>query len=231
MCRHFRSIQTGGGKSGGNRASLGRPKTNTSRDLAAQVTAMAPAPFFSPLTPLPLAHTSTNVWCVVCMEVLDRPIELGCGNLICLLCCTKCLGTSTNCPCCCSSLVNHTHSPSRVTMDIVGSQLVVCGKGCNRVVKAEQYFSHTRSQCQAFFEHSVHSPSRSTIRDLLDKHMETPTTNTEKRVANSLIKRLMAENRDESVLQLTTGGQVKKICVSQLHTDQQYYDSHFPFYL
>ena len=111
-------------------------------------------------------------------------------------------------------------------MSILGGQLVECPRGCNRTVKAENYNSHIQSQCQAFFEHSVLSPSRTTIRDLLDRDRESATTPTEKRVAQHLIKRLMAENEEGQLLQLPTRGQVciqthesltyKHLCVADL---------------
>lgn len=93
-------------------------------------------------------------------------------------------------------------------MEVLGSQLVECDRGCNRVVKANQYLQHLHSQCQAFFEHSVHSPSRTTIRDLLEKDSANLTTPTEKEVTNHLIKRLMAENEDGQVLTVPMRGQV-----------------------
>lgn len=94
-------------------------------------------------------------------------------------------------------------------MDVLGSQLVVCTRGCNRAVKAELYTSHINSQCQAAFEHSIHSPSRMVVQDLLDKGRVNPTTPTERRVAKNLISRLMAENNEEhQILHLPTKGQV-----------------------
>lgn len=196
---------------GGRQETPGRPKVNTDRDLASQLTAMAPPSFFSTLPPLPKAHTNTTISCVVCEGILDRPIEFGCGNMVCLLCCIKWLTTTrtqmVECPCCTTPLVDHAHPPSRVTMNVLGSQLVECTKGCNRVVKADQYLTHLHSKCQAFFEHSIYSPSRSTIRDLLEKDDETPTTPTERKVANHIIRRLMAESKEE-ILQVPTRGQV-----------------------
>ena len=69
------------------------------------------------------------------------------------------------------------------------------------------YIQHHQSHYQAYFEHSTHSPSRTTISDILERETE-PATQAEKRVAKSIIKRLMAENKGSQVLQLPTGGQV-----------------------
>lgn len=171
---------------------------------------MAPDSFFpSESGPVPSIHTNTNMLCEVCIDTLDRPIALGCGNLVCLLCCTKWLSTGNQeCPCCTSPLNGHTHAPTRLTLAILGSQLVECQKGCNKIVRAEQYLPHLRSKCKEFFEHTSFSPSRTTVRELLEKDKESPVTPTEKRVAGHLVKRLMAES-DGPILQVPTKGQVK----------------------
>ena len=46
------------------------------------------------------------------------------------------------------------------------------------------------------------------VHDILEKSPTTPTIPVEKRVAESLIRRLMAESRDESVIRVPTRGQV-----------------------
>lgn len=181
---------------------------------------MAPPSFFPPLPcPVPsFPSTHTNISCSICMSMLDRPIELGCGNMVCLLCCTRWLSTEKQdcpcCPCCDSTLQDHASSPSRVTMSILGSQLVNCIRGCNRTIQAEQYIPHIQSQCQNFFEHSTNSPSRVTIQDLLEKDKASPTTPTEKKVAEHLIKRLMAESEQGRILQVPTRGQVLTQCIA-----------------
>lgn len=182
-----------------------------------RLTAMAPASFFSTLPVPSTPSTNIDILCTVCLSMLDRPIELGCGNMVCLLCCTRWLtiSDSVDCPCCYSPLQNHTHSPSRVTMAVLGGQLVACTRGCNRTVQAEHYQQHIQSQCQAFFQHSTHSPSRITIQDILDKERDCPTTPAERHVAKHLIKRLMAEGGDDKILQLPTRGQVY-MCVNVL---------------
>lgn len=170
---------------------------------------MAPASFF-PTSLLPLQPSTNTHTCTKCAGILDRPIELKCGNMVCLHCCTTWLtvSDSVNCPCCHSPLQDHAHSPSSVTMDVLGAQLVQCPKSCNRTVRADQYMRHLQSQCQAFFEYSTHSPSRTTIKDILEKDRESPTTPAEKEVAKSIIRRLMVESEDGQILHLPTRGQV-----------------------
>ena len=85
---------------------------------------MAPASFF-PTPPLSYPtihnHTTTDVLCTICIGILDQPIELTCGNLICLFCCTKWLTSNDreDCPCCYSCLQDHAHPPSRLTMAVL----------------------------------------------------------------------------------------------------------------
>ena len=182
--------------------------------MIAKLTAMAsPSLFPLPLsTTTPTMHTAqTCISCSICMDMPDRPIELDCGNMACLLCVTRWLTVSQSvaCPCCQSHLPDHAHPPSRVTLDVIGSQLVVCNRGCNRAVRAEQYIAHIHSQCQGFSEHSVHSPSRMTLRDVLDTEKESPTTPAEKIAAKNIISRLMAEGEHGQLLQLPSRGQVR----------------------
>lgn len=175
---------------------------------------VAPPSFYSASEPIPSTshtNTSTDIQCTICRHTLDRPIELGCGNLVCLACISRCLcsGCGEGCPCChVPQLQEHATTPSKVTMAVLGSQLVECTKGCNRTVRSDQYQQHLQSKCQGFYEHSTHSPSRTTLSDILDKDTSTPTTHTEKRVAQHLIKRLMAEGQDSTLLQVPTRGQV-----------------------
>lgn len=208
VCEHFRTLATGGGRAATPK--IGRPKTST-LETAAAIAAMAPPSFFPhslPVSDFPTTNTHT---CIICMNTLDQPIELLCGSLVCLCCIDKWLTSRReDCPCCISLLHNHARRPSRVTMDVLGSQLVECPRGCNRTVQLRMYTQHHQSHCQSFFEHSTCSPSRTTISDILDRKTE-PTTQAEQRVARNIIKRLMAESNDSQVLQVPTGGQVNKI--------------------
>lgn len=203
MCEHFGELATGGGRTAASKT--GRPKTST-LEIAADIAAMAPPSFLPHSLPLSAIPTTCTHTCTICMNILDQPIELLCGSLVCL---DKWLTISRKeeCPCCFSPLHNHARTPSRVTMDMLGSQLVECPRGCNRTVQLGMYAQHHQSRCQSFFEHSTFSPSRTTISDILDRNTE-PTTQAEQRVARNIIKRLMAESKDSQVLQVPTGGQV-----------------------
>lgn len=140
----FLGLQCGGGKQG---RPSGRPKKHTAGELVSTLTTTAPASFFT--RPLPtITPTHIDMLCLICLGMLDRPIELECGNMVCLLCCTQwpTISNSVDCLCC----YDHTHSPSRVTMAVLESQLVECGQGCNRSVRVDQYQQHISSKCGAF---------------------------------------------------------------------------------
>ncbi len=173
------------------------------------ITAMSPPSFF-PTAPPPMSTKTqyNDFLCTVCAGFLDRPVELGCGNLVCLACCIRWLTISSECPCCSMPLLDHTHPPSKVTMSVLGGQLIKCDRGCNWTVRAIDYQQHLQSQCQKFHQHSTLSPSRTTVRDLLEKGRDTPTTSTERKVAGHLLKRMIAE-KDTPLLQVPTQGQVQ----------------------
>lgn len=47
------------------------------------------------------------------------------------------------------SFKEHFRSPSRLTMEVLGSQLVECEvSGCNRVVRVDNYNAHLHSKCR-----------------------------------------------------------------------------------
>lgn len=126
----------------------GRPKKNSTKDLLSRLTDMAPPSFFSTASEIPSTScTHIDIQCTICAGTLDRPIELGCGNLVCLVCITKYLsGGSEGCPCCyIHHLQGHTSTPSKVTMAVLGGQLVECMRGCNRTVRADHLHQHLQS--------------------------------------------------------------------------------------
>jgi len=164
---------------------------------------MTPPSFFPPaLQPVLEDTQNADILCTVCAGFLDRPVELGCGNLVCLECCIRWLTISSECPCCSLALLDHTHPPSKVTLSVLGHQLFKCDRGCNRTVRAIDYQQHLESQCQCFFQHSALSPSRTTLRELLEKDKDEPTTPTERKVAEHLLKRMLCEKEKDSLLRV-----------------------------
>ena len=85
------------------------------------------------------------------------------------------MSDSIQCLCCYSSLESHAKPPSRLTLRVIGQQLVECSMGCNIAVKVGFYQKHLQSQCQSHYEHSIHSPSRTTVLKILDRQVDAPT--------------------------------------------------------
>lgn len=185
----------------------------TSYEVLSNLQATAPQSFFSdgtePTTPKEL---KMDITCTICMTLLDRPMELSCGNLVCLICLTKWVNVNNtvSCPCCYSDvhILEHSHTPSKVTMTILGSQLVECSKGCNKIVRVDEFTEHARSGCREHFQYCICSPSRTTLKHILERH-DAPTL-TEQRVASNLLQRMLSEQED-GVIQIPTSGQVIKI--------------------
>lgn len=92
---------------------------------------------------------------------------------------------------------------------LLKSLLVECEKpGCKRITRVEHYSSHLQSSCKEYFEGSVNSPTRVTVGEILAKESSNPITRTEQRVAENLIKRLMADNSEQDIVHIQTRGQV-----------------------
>ena len=71
-----------------------------------------------------------NLLCLICCDVLNEPIELACGSLVCALCCCTWieLSSKTSCPGCYThELDNLTISlPSAVVYELLGALKLVC---------------------------------------------------------------------------------------------------------
>ena len=56
---------------------------------------------------------SQNLCCPICMVLLDRPVELGCGSIICMGCCRRWIQhhqcSSLVCPCCYNNRFDSKH--------------------------------------------------------------------------------------------------------------------------
>lgn len=139
--------------------------------------------------------------------MLERPVELACGNSVCCNCCCEWVTISgnTTCPCCYSHplAVGYIHAPSHVVLSVLQNLLIECDKGCKRNVKAANYQQHVPSRCKEYYEDSA-----VTIKDILSKSADQPTSSEEKKVAENLIKRMMAENEKGSIIKIPTHGQV-----------------------
>ncbi len=95
-------------------------------------------------------------------------------------------------------------------MSVLGSLHADCAMGCNRWVRADNYMQHIESQCQHHFVQSTLSPSHTTIRDILTKSSQAPTTPAERKVAGNVIRRIMTESADTALIKIPTPGLVSE---------------------
>ncbi len=166
-----------------------------------------------PLTPSRF-HTSSamsiqDFQCPVCYNILDCPVQVSCGALLCGSCLVTCVeGNPDQCPCCGG---DHNISPDslRAPPDVVtkmlGSLAVECERpGCHCVVRLECLAKHIQQNCS----HTTPLQRDATIGEVLSQAPDTPTTHLEKQVASKIVQRMLSETRDEAAIQLPTRGQV-----------------------
>lgn len=175
---------------------------------------IAPSYFFSCTSSLTYTHSSTCtldvVHCPVCSSVLERPVELDCGKLVCAECLVRKIQETGEliCQWCHLPLLSsHFHAPSSVTMGVLGSLLVKC-TACVMLVKACNFMAHIESKCTAHREVSgLHSPTKTTLHDVLSKSPDVTLSPSELRVAGNVIKRM---TQAEEFIKIPTGtrGQV-----------------------
>ena len=96
---------------------------------------------------------STDLSCPICLAVLERPLQVACGNIICCDCCHKWIQSCSTCPAPCPCCYNHhldittIRPPPPVVVSLVSSLLVICSRGCGRLVRADNYIKHLDSKC------------------------------------------------------------------------------------
>ena len=190
---------------------------------------MAPPPLIDPGDIVTFSdHLPPTLQCPICCSLVSQPVELACNRLVCATCCCNWIKYKgeVECPCCYDHhLGNDTvKRPSPVVTDLMGGLRIQCSI-CNKTTTAEQYTQHKTSQCQQYFNSP--SPSPVSVGEILQKSPSTPILPVEKRVAESLIRRLMAETKDDSVIKVPTRGQVNKCKTKFLKTTHHYnYTSH-----
>ena len=148
--------------------------------------------------------------CPLCCTVYSAPVQLGCGVLVCAECLCQWVRYSgtTACPCCYDhQLDGHDIKlPPSAMLDLLGDLKLRC-KSCNQTTTARRYQSHADARCQTSYD--VQSPSRVSVKEILDRPISAPTLPVERRVAEHLVRRLMAESGEGSV-RISTRGQVCK---------------------
>ena len=99
--------------------------------------------------------TMTDVECSLCLGVLERPVQLSCGQLCCTVClCAWVKHTPTLdplwCPCCPLShrLLERQLLPAPQVLVKLLDMLQVCCKRCQQSVARAQHLEHLESGCK-----------------------------------------------------------------------------------
>ena len=228
VCELFK-LQFAGGRPKRERKNRGRPKRNILSE-ALQDIEEAVSPSWSP-KPLELAHflppvadiALSDLQCTLCRCILDRPVHMRCGKLVCFRCLEqywqKNRGENMDtypCPSCDGS---HDTAPSPaadVLVKVIGALLLHCSV-CRETVRLEQLNTHLESNCTE--RGNAPSPSKLTVGQILCRPTNAPPTATEKKVATSVVKRLL-HTSDSDVVSLPTAGQVyiHVHCILSTHT-------------
>ena len=216
ICKMFNQ-QSVGGRPRKERKNRGHPGSSSTRTLWKHLDTIAPASFqvVQPLTPSRFQAIGPNIslvdfQCPCCTNILNRPIQLSsCGKMVCADCLVACMqGGSDVCPGCRNHHefgVKNVQSPPEFVVKLIGGLYVRCeAPTCQQYVQMQDLANHLASGCQQ--QHQL--PPEPTVGQLLSQSPHTPTTAIERRVATSLVKRMLAESPEGNIVELATGGQV-----------------------
>lgn len=158
VCEHFTNIRRGGGQNRKVRHT-GRPSGETGKELIAHLKCVAGSSMFpeedlDPLLDFSQVSLRANLCCTICMVILDRPVQLSCGAVVCFHCC--CTWIQLSCPCCYSHPLSTStiQQPSSLLMSLLQDFLVW---DCEKIVKLQDYQQH---KCKGHYHQSLNSPSR-----------------------------------------------------------------------
>ena len=162
--------------------------------------------------------------CIICMRMLNRPLQLSCGSIVCLQCCqnwVSSLSVTITCPCCYSDLdTRHITPPPPLIVSLLEGLLVCCVRKCGKVVRIDQYNRHLQGQCRSHYQQQLDSPSRMTIKEVLARPTTAPSTPSEVSLTEHLVRKMLDQGSSSSdgILQVKTRGQVCKLCVQHTNT-------------
>ena len=189
-----------------NRETLERLDLSTSKSWS-DPQPLDPSRFLEPSQGI----TLSDLQCQKCMCVADRPIQTGCDKLMCYTCVAAHLHTEGPYPCCGKDHQTASLSPAGdVVVKIIGTLLLRCSD-CGSTVELGRMREHRESKCAVVVPPS---PSRLTLRQIMSQLADAPPTVVEKKLANSVVKRIMNTSAHQSssssadLVTLPTAGQV-----------------------
>ncbi len=183
----------------------GRPAKGSFRSCIQYVHTIAPPTFCQQATVI-APHDIFE--CPLCLHIVDKPIELACGSLVCAGCLCERLrvSQSLSCPCCHSEHLDDfttIHPPSEITLRALGNMEVTCSM-CAKRGHLRNHKAHVDSMCGT--THFKSAPLNAT--DLLSIPEDVILTPLEEKLKSKLIKRSM---HNSHTLEVKTGGQVRTI--------------------
>ena len=166
---------------------IGRPAGESPKVLLQHISSIAPAPLLSENISQ-LQHISVplnqQLSCQLCRGILDRPVKLSCGAIVCSPCCSKWMKQRTkdrleiSCPCCNTHKLESSaiRPPPPLVLSLLAGVLVHCGRECGKLVRLDHHDRHTAGNCHGYYHHHVNSPSKITLSDVLAKPVTLPAT-------------------------------------------------------
>lgn len=146
---------------------------------------------------------------LACSLVLDQPVELACGFIICVRCCCKWIRynatSSVACPCCYNHQLDSSaiRPPPPLVLTLLSDLLLHCRKKCGKLVQASSYRRHIQCNCENFYQPVMDSPSKITLKDVLSKPVSIPATPTEMKVTEHLVRRLLDKSPEEQMIRVS----------------------------
>ena len=194
------------------RKNRGRPTSTSTTALIHQIQAVAPPSMVDEQCDYKFTHSSvcqSDVECPMCLCVLDRPVELHCGPLVCAGCCSQWIQSfghpATPCPCCYSSdplSIVDIRPPPPLVVKLLGNLLVHKCTDHNHFA-CEVYSSQPSCCCCISY---IYVPPI-TIQDMLSHPPKTPVLESERQIAGKIVTRLLHSSPDDT-LTVPTGGKV-----------------------
>ena len=162
----------------------GRPEGFSPVAAVHHMWSLAPSPLDTP--PSCRGDDCTTGHCPLCLGVLERPLELGCGKVVCASCCCRWVQINNNlsCPCCDTHFLDRegVKPPSEGFLQLLGQ------------------ISHHPS--------FPASPSHTSARAILQRPADAPPLAVEKRLTEHLVRKMLAQDPSKSVINVPTQGHV-----------------------
>ena len=194
----------------------GRYSGETARSILKHIKDTAPESFLPAEESVPQYESKlliSQLSCSNCCMVLNQPVELTCGSIVCASCCCQWIKyskpPSIPCPTCYDDELNSStiRPPPPLLTTLLSDLLLHCAKYA-MLVEVSEYIRHLDINCEQFSQPVMNSPSKVTLKDVLSKPVSTTATPMERRVTEHLVRRLLDESPEEKVIKVPTRDQV-----------------------